>query len=280
MGLFDKVKGVINNAKGVINDAKNQVAQQVAQKQEEEKRRQEEEKRKQEEEKRRQEEANRFNPDGKSLQWFSSEDGMKAFNEYITAQNYILEETIKKEHESKYSEYSFDVFVSVVHKDAKMPSVYFKKLADAIDVQALKYVGPSNLLANVLSVQAKPFYLDDDGEPQPITSNFTPEEIVSIEKNPALNFVNNFNCFELNNDAQGSWDDKYTLWSNILIWLGVYGGSDKEIISKNPWIFSKEVYFNDLGTIRKPKAFYKKCIELTTDEKYKAHFEEKYNECK
>lgn len=136
------------------------------------------------------------------------------------------------------------------------------------------------MLANVLSVQAKPFYIDDDGEPQPIEPAFTPEEIVSIDKNPTLIFVKNFNCFELNDDAQGSWDNKYELWSNILIWLGVFSSSDKEIISKNPWIFSKEVCFNDLGTIRKTKGFYKKCIELTTNEKYKALFENKYNECK
>ena len=279
MGLFDKVKGIVNDAKGVINDAKDQVAQKIAQKQEEEKRRQEEERRRQEEEKRRQEEANRFNPDGKSLQWFSSEDGMKSFSEYVTAQNYLFEETIKKEHKSKYSEYSFNVFVSVVHKDAKLPSVYFKKLVDAIDVQALEYVGPTDLLTDVLSIQARPFYIDDDGEPQALEPAFTPEEIVSIDKNPALNFVKNFTCFELEDDAQGSWESKYALWSDILIWVGVFGGSNKEIISENPWVFSKETYFNDLGIVRNEKGFYKKCIELTTNEEYKARFEEKYNKC-
>ncbi len=266
MGLFDKVKGI-------INDAKDQVVQQVIQKQEEEKRRQEEE------EKRRQEEANRFDPDGKSLQWFGSEDGIKTYNEYITAQNYLLEETIKKEHESKYSKYDFNVFVSVIHNGAKIPSVYFEKLADAIDVQALKFVGPINLLVNVLSIQAQPFYIDDDGEYQSIEPAFAPEEIVSVDKNPALIYVKNFNCFELENDSQGSWDDKYMLWSDILIWLGAFSGSNKEIISENPWIFSKETYLNDLGTIRTPKEFYKKCIELASKEKYKILFEEKYNEC-
>ena len=268
MGFFDKFKGVIKDAKGVINDAKDQVAQ-----------KQEEEKRRQEEEKRKREEANRFSPHDKSLQWFSSEDGIKAFNDYVTAQNYFLEETIKKEHESKYSEYSFDVFLSVVHKDAKLPSIYFKKLVAAIDAQALKYVGPSNMLVDVLCVQAKPFYIDEDGEPQAIEATFTPEEIVSIDKNPALIFVKNFNCFELSNDAQGSWEDKWELWSSILIWIGVFSGSDREIISDNPWLFSKEVYFNDLGTVRKPKGFYKKCMELTTNETYKAFFEDKYNKC-
>lgn len=272
MGLFDKIKGIINEAKG-------QGTQQMAQKQEEERKRQEEEKRKQEEEKRKQEEANRFNPDKKSLEWFGSEDGIKTFKEYVTAQNYFLEETIKKEQEDKYSEYSFEAVVSVFYKNEKLPSIYFKKLADAIDVQALKYVGPTRVLVDVLSAQAQPFYIDEDGEPIAREVVFTPEELVSVDKNPALIFVKNFDCFELSDDAQGSWVDKYELWSDILVWIGVFSGSDPGIIAANPWIFSKEVYFNDMGTIRKGKSFYKKCMELTTSEKYKALFEDKYNEC-
>ena len=262
MGFFDKIKGIVNGVK-----------EQAAQRQEEEKRRQEEERRKREE-------ANRFNPADKKLEWFGSEDGIQTFNMYMTAQNYLFEETVKKEHEaSEYSKYSLDNYATVFHKGAKLPFVYFKKLVDSIDVQALEYVGPTNLLCKVLSLQAKPFYLDDDGEPQTVTPDFTPEAIVSVVKNPALNFVKNFNCFELKDDAQGTWDDKYALWSSILVWIGIYGGSDKEIVSENPWIFSKELYLNELGTVRKTKGFFKKCIELTTNEEYKAYFEKKYNEC-
>ena len=265
MGFFDKIKGIVRNAKEQVNE-------QIAQKQEEERRRKEEEKRKQEE-------ANRFNPKDKSLEWFGSEDGITAFREHITVQNYFFEETVKKEHEAKYAEYSFEAFASVFHKDAKLPVSYFKSLADSMDVQALQYVGPTNMLVDVLCVQAKPFYIDDDGEPQPIVYALTPEEIVSAEKNPALNFVANFDCFELKDDAQGSWSDKYDLWSNVLIWLGVYSGTDKDILTLNPWVFSKELYFNEMGTIRKAKGFYKKCIEFTASEKYKEIFTEKYNEC-
>lgn len=256
--LYGKYKANKNSA--TSDDAKAQTAQ------------------KKEEERRRQEEANRFNPDGKPLEWFASEDGIKTYHEYVTAQNYILEETLQKEHEAKYSEYDFEIFLSVVHKGVKLPSTYFRKLVDAIPVQMLQYVGPTNMLVKVLSVQAKPFYMDDDGEPQVVDPTLTPEECVSVEKNPALNFVKNFNCFELADDGQGSWKDKWELLSTILIWLGVYS-SDREILANNPWVFSKEMYLNELGSVRKLKGFCKKCIELTTDEKYKAHFEEKYNEC-
>ena len=272
MGFLDKIKGIINGAK-----------EKIAEKQEEERQRQEEERererQRQEEERRKQEEANRFNPDEKSFEWFGSEDGLKTYGDYITVQNYLLEEKAKKKHEEEYSKYDYEVFVSVFYKEAKLPSVYFRNLVNSIDVQALKFVGPTNFLTNVLGIQAKPFYIDDDGEPQPSVREITPAELVSIEENPVLKFVKKFDCFELSDDDQGSWGDKYDLWMSIVIWLALYDG-DKNIISDHPWIFSKELYFNELGTVRKSKSFYKKCMELTTNEKYKKYFEEKYNDCK
>lgn len=266
MGLFDKLKGF-------INDAKDRAVQ-----------KQEEEKRRQEEEKRRKEEANRFNPDGKSLQWFSSEDGIKAYNEYITVQNYLLEEALKKEHsKSKYSKEYFEVFVAVVHKDAKLPSIYFDGFVHALhDIEALQRVDPSELLIDILSIQAQPFYIDDNGEPRSKEPYFKPEELISTDKNPTLFFVKNFNCFMLGFNPEGPEikAKKFTMWSDILIWLARYGGLNKEIISENPWIFSHETYFNDSDTFRTLKEFYKKCAELASKEEYKIYFEELYNECK
>ena len=75
------------------------------------------------------------------------------------------------------------------------------------------------------------------------------------------------------------WQDKYMLWSDILIWIGTCGDSDKDIISQNTWIFSKEVYLNEFGTLKKCKAFYKKCIEIASTEQHKAYFEKQYNKC-
>ena len=66
------------------------------------------------------------------------------------------------------------------------------------------------------------------------------------------------------------------MWTDILIWLGIYGDNDKDIIANNPWLFENDVYFNNLGMARKAKGFYKKCLELATDKKY---FEDKLKEC-
>ena len=251
MGFFNKIKSAINNAKEQINQ-------------------------RQEEERKIQEEKNRFNPDGKSLEWFCSEDGIKTFLEYTTAQNYLLEETIKQEKEEKYDDYSLDLVAEVIHNGAKIPYVFFKKLIDNIEAEALDYVGPTDMLIDVLSGIAKPFYIDDDGEPQPTNKAIVPEEFLSVEKNPVLNYVSNFKCFKLDDDAQGLWKDKFTMWSSVMIWLGLNGLTDKDIVSKNPWIFSNDTYFNDMGTARKQKGFYKKCIELATNKKY---FEDRLSDC-
>ena len=229
---------------------------------------------KKEEVKKQKEEENRFDPEDKSLEWFCSEDGLKTFDEYTTAQNYLLEETIKKEKEEKYNEYDLEMVVSVIHKNAKLPFVFFKNLIKNIKAQSLEYVGPIELVVEILSLQAKPFYIDDDGEPKPKNRALLPEEIVSIEKNPVLKYVSNFNCFELADDAQGTWEDKWNMWSKIMFWLCSKCITDKDVISKNPWIFSKDTYLNELGTARKMKGFYKKCIELAADED-KKYFEEK-----
>ena len=228
------------------------------------------------EKKKQQDEAKRFNPAGKNMEWFASEDGMQAYSEYITVQNYFLEETIKTEKEKKYSDYELETVIRVIHKDAKVPYIFFSELVKNIHVQALDYVGPTEMLIKILELQARPYYIDDDGEPQPYQSDLTPAELVSVEKNPVLNFISNFNCFELKDDVQGSWKDKYALLSSVMIWLGIYGATDKDILANNPWVFAKESYINEMGTVRKEKGFFKKAMEVSS---YREYFEKKVSEC-
>ena len=75
---------------------------------------------------------------------------------------------------------------------------------------------------------------------------------------------------------QGSWRDKWELLSMVMVWLGVYGASDKDILANNPWVFVKESYINEMGTVRKLKGFYKKAMEVSS---YKDYFENKLSEC-
>lgn len=215
-----------------------------------------------------QEELNQTNPEGKSLSWFASEAGLEAFKVYTTPQNYILQESIEKEREEKYSEYSLDIVISVKNKDAKLPYVYFKNLINNIKVQPLEYDSVSDMIVNVLCIQAKPYELDEDGEPHAIETPLTPAELVSIEKNPVLNFVSNFNCFLLKDDEMGQRTEKWDLYCSIIFFLSFESLVDKDVISKNQWIFERSTYFNDLGTVRKKKGFLKKAIELSSNRKY------------
>ena len=223
--------------------------------------------------------SNYSNPEGKSLEWFSSEDGINAFNEYITVQNYLLQENLEKVYEDRSTHDcdDFYVFARVFYEDAKLPYVFFANLVREIDSLTLIYNATKDMLIDILLIQAKPFYIDEDGEPhQIIEKKFTPEEIVSVEKNPVLNFVSNFRCFIIRDDEEGSLEDKYTIWSRMLSWIARQSYYDKDIIAKNPWVFSRETYINDMGMVRKPKGFFKKCIELASSKEY---FEKELNKC-
>ena len=147
MGFFNKVKGIISEAKDVISEVKDHTARLSTQNQNEDE---------DYEDMVFQEDENRFNPEGKSFQWFISEDGIQALNMYTTASNYILEDSIREEHKSGYSEFDYDIFVSVAHKDAKLPSVFFKKFVGdkafyrkvlAVSLPIMAQTGITNLVA-------------------------------------------------------------------------------------------------------------------------------------
>ena len=274
MGLFDKIKKTVEETKTKIQEEAKKQQEEAAKRQEEAAKRQEEEAKKREEEAKKQQEALRFNPKDKNMEWFSSENGLKTFSEYMTAKNYILDEIVKNEHETRYSEYDFDNWVKVFHPEAKIPTIFFNQFVKNIKIDTI-YVAPYGMIVDVLKMQAKPFILDDEGEPQIVEPMLSAPEIFSNVKNPVLNFVSNFKCFKLTNDDEGTYKEKFKLWCDILIWISVFFPREEDIIANNQWIFSKDTYFNDLGIVRKPKAFYKKCIELSSQKDY---FEKLLNE--
>ena len=203
-----------------------------------------------------------YDPEGKPLEWFSSEAGLEAYKMYVTPQNYFLEDTCKEEYERKKDSCKYySVFLKVYHKGAKLPGMYFEALVNSINVQHLSLVGTSGMLVDCLKTMAKPFTINDDGEPEACPTDLTPEEIVSVEKNPLLYFVSNFNVFEMENDALGTLLDKYYLYSDAMIYLSTHA---KDIVwEENQWLFDKSTYLNDFGTVRKEKSFLKKCKELS-----------------
>ena len=253
MGLFDGIK------------------KKMAEKKEAERKRQEEAKRKREE-------ATRLNPKEKPLAWFSSEDGLQAFGLYFTISNYLLEEEIKEEQKANKPDIELEIYAMVYHPEAKLPCIYLSYFIESIDAQMLRYVAPANYLNCMLSIQARPYLINEDGEPEVINPMLPPEVLLSVEKNPLLNYIVNFKNFLFGTDERGTAKDKWMILSNMMTWLSSRA-KDSEILAKNPWVFSDEVYFNDVGTVRKEKSFYKKCIELAGDEETKAYFKSRYEKC-
>ena len=206
-------------------------------------------------------------PEDKPYEWFSTAEGIAVLKLYTSPKAYLLEERLKKEIKERDfdgRDVSFDVFVAVYHKDAKIPSAYFSAFVKELKAQPLEYVGPTNLVTSLLCDQGKTFELDDDGEPVEKKSALSPEELVTVEKNPLLKFVETFDCFKLEDDDEGSWDDKYKLYSEVLIFLGFASFGDKEVLNENQWLFDKAIYFNSLGVVKKEKGFIKTCIEKCT----------------
>ena len=224
-------------------------------KREEEKRKREEEKRKREEEerkKREEEESKRL--ENKPLEWFYSEEGVKALEERITPKKYLENE-----------EFSMAC-------DDDTPSAYFEAFINSIkNVEMLEFeIGwkTQNVVANCLFNQANPISYDEDGEPKLRESVFNSKDILSFEKNPVLYFVKNFKGFSFYGEK-----DVYELFRKSELILEAiafvyYESEDEEIISKNQWLFDSSSYLNDLGTFRDYKSFFKKGIELSSNPDY------------
>lgn len=215
-----------------------------------------------------------YNPKGKPLEWFSSEEGMESCKKHTTPQNFMLEVTYMKEfekknpNEPKYDDISFPIFLQVYHNaaDAMLPCFYFKALANAIKVQPLQIRGVFEWFIDFMKIMAQPFTINDDGEPEACQPLLTPEEIVSVEKNPLLNFVKNFDVFVIEDDELGSAADKYALYWSVMKFLAAT--VRETVIEENQWLFDKGTYLNDFGTVRKRKGFLKQCKELSNFPEY------------
>lgn len=253
MGFFDKIKDTFNNLK-----------KKAAQKQEEAKRKHEE--------------ATRLNPKEKPLEWFTSEDGLFTFSQYFTIQSYFLEEKIKKEQEEQSPDTAPEIYAMVYHPTAKLPCIYLSYFIESIGAQMLKYVAPAEFSSKMLRILAMPYSIGEDGEPHATPPVLPPEVLLSVEKNPMLNYIVNFKSFNFGADERGSAQDKWTILSCMIGWLA-HRVNDPEVLAKNPWVFSDEVYLNDLGMVRKEKSFYKQCIDLADDEQTRAYFEKRYEKC-
>lgn len=194
--------------------------------------------------------------ENKPLEWFYSEEGVKALEERITPKKYLKNK--------KFS----------IVCDDDTPSAYFIAFVKSIkNVEMLEFkigIETLNVVANCLFNQANPIFYDKDGEPKLRESVFNSKDILSFEKNPVLYFVKNFKGFSFYGEK-----DIYELFRKSELILEaiafVYyesSNKDEEIISKNQWLFDSSSYLNDLGTFRDYKSFFKKGIELSSNPDY------------
>lgn len=208
-------------------------------------------------------------PKGKPLDWFSSKEGMEALKEYTSVKSFMLQERYKKEYlgDEFWRKRTFTFYLSQSYKNEMLPLIYFEWLTTVVSrANELSYCREGDdILKDALCLQAQPFTLDEDGEPQPKNPIYSLDEIVSTEKNPLLYFYSKFKLFTFENDDQGSEEDKSKVYTIIMQFIANQCIFDKDIISKNRWIFEENTYFNEMGIVRKVKGFLKKCAELSVN---------------
>jgi hypothetical protein len=200
----------------------------------------------------------------KPLKWFDSEDGITALKEYTKPQNYLLQEKYRKQYDELSKQpWALSSYIQIFHKDVKAPCVYFGNLLGNFKVRPLNYSIAINYITDLLCLSVMAFDIDEDGEPKHVEPKLTLEKAVSLEKNPLLYFASKFDFFDLKDDDQGTFDDKWTAYSLMLKFLVIQAVQNDAVITENPWILEKSTYFNEMDTVRKEKGFLKKCIELS-----------------
>ena len=210
-------------------------------------------------------------PNGKPLDWFKSEKGLEVYKAYITPQNYFLQETYLKEYKKMFEGEDTNVdfdrhFLPCSYPNAKLPRTYFNALLESIGTEPLYNGAILELFRGALLVIAKPYVINEDGEPELRETVLTPEQIVSTDENPLLYFIKNFNAFEMKDEATGSLIDKYFVYKAVVLFILNF--VNEIVIEENKWLFDKNTYLNELGIVRKIKGFIKKCKELTDNERY------------
>lgn len=210
-----------------------------------------------------------LSPKDKPYEWFRSEEGLKCYDEYMIAKNFSADETYIKEFEEKGSKY-YDIFIEVCHKEHKSPKIFFESLVTAVGKvpgcsDSLLYTAPIKLLADLLTVQARPFYFNDDGDPIPVDPKPDGKLIVSIESNPVLKFAFEFGAYKFENDDL-DWQTMIQLWKTALLFVSsevvIHGNYD--VLKENSWLLEKETYVTALGTLRTEKGFLKTGVEKST----------------
>lgn len=203
-------------------------------------------------------------PIGKPIEWFSSEAGLESYAMYVSQQNFMSEDKYVEGFHKEQPDYDLWALLNVIHYGDMIPNTYFMALACAINVQPMNIQGPNSAVVMFLKDMAKPYTVNEDGEPEARTTDLTPEQIVSVEKNPLLYFVKHFNVFEIADDSLGTAKDKITLYLDILTYIATVITVTKDFnINEHQWLFNKDTYLNDFGMIKKEKGFLKKCREVS-----------------
>jgi hypothetical protein len=212
----------------------------------------------------------------RNLVWFSSAHGIDALKKYTESQMYFKQDKLEK---TEGHLLSIEHFCNS-HRNEELPYNYFYGLASNVVMPSVKCESYERdkfftILVKTLAELARPYWLDEDGEPHQKSVSLEQSDLVSIFKNPILKFVHSFDCFILNDDDKGTFDDKLLIICSVLRFLQSNFASNKDALQENPWLFDPSSYLNDFGLLKTYKAFLKNAISLAADNAEKNYFKKK-----
>lgn len=213
------------------------------------------------------------------LSWFSTPEAKEVFDLCFDPTNMIKEKNFEKLYDEweRKDEYSYPIYMSVYHKDYLSPKLFVRQFVNAHDCDILDYVGPVDLVTDILLIGLATVIFDENDEPQESVPTMTYEMLIDENQNKLISFVSNFNFFKLEDDGVGSWDNKYEMIKSICFAI------EKCIIcqidfNELSFIADKGTYINGFGTLKSLKAFLNGCAEKCTSEVLKQNFLVELNE--
>lgn len=226
-----------------------------------------------------------YSPEGKDYDWFRFSIGQKVFEEYTTPKGYFCWEERDAEKSLPGSDlYEEDEFMDIYSlvktfkagrsEWPKIPFVYLTFFIKSLSIRALeKDEFVRSCFLRYMIDLSKRYVLNEDEEPVVNIPPLSLEEVVTIEKNPALNFYYSFDnelfdlIYSLENSNEGR-DLIFESFQFIAQSLWNSKANKNNILEKNKWVFEKSTYINDSELIRSKKSYLKLAIQNASDNSY------------
>lgn len=231
-----------------------------------------------------QSEKDRFSPKDKPFEWFSSEDGQKAFADVFTREMILKDSQVIADADKDFNEegktlYTYDFYVSFIERREKSILYFLKALTDALIIPT-HYLGYwmnlTNYVIRVLFSFIKNCELNEDGDLVNLKQRFTLPELVDPNKNHILKYLMTLDVYDARKEEETAYD---LITEGICFIQNEIENNNLNPLDNNQWLLEKSTYVSEAGTVRTKKGFFKTAISKTNSQLSKKFLENELAEC-